>query len=140
MTDNTITEEEVEVIPIVEERLKTGKVEVETGRVRVRTVVDERQEMVRDQLVRGTVDVERVPMNVEVAQAPQVREEGDVTIIPVFEEVLVVEKKLMLVEELHVHRRVSTEDYEQPVTVRAQRAVVEREELDGRAAAESERT
>lgn len=140
MTDNTITEEEVEVIPIVEERLKTGKVEVETGRVRVRTVVDERQEMVRDQLVRGTVDVERVPMNVEVAQAPQVREEGDVTIIPVFEEVLVVEKKLMLVEELHVRRRVSTEDYEQPVTVRAQRAVVKREELDGMAAAQSERT
>ena len=121
-------DEEVEVIPIVEERLVTSKVRVETGRVRVRTVVDERQEMVRDQLTHGYVDVERVPMNVEIAEIPQVREEGDTTIIPVFEEVLVVEKKLMLIEEVHLRRRTSSEQVEQPVTIRTQRAVVERDE------------
>lgn len=126
-------EEEIEVIPIVEERLATSKVKVETGRVRVRTIVEEQQETIRDQLTRATVDVERVPMNVEVAEPPQVREDGDTTIIPVFEEVLVVQKKLMLVEEIHLHRRSAVEDFEQPVTLRAQRAVVEREESDDEA-------
>lgn len=123
-----MNDEEIEVIPILEERLVTSKVKVETGRVRVRTIVDERQEMVRGQLTHGYVEVERVPMNVQIAEPPQVREEGDTTIIPVFEEVLVVEKKLMLIEELHLRKRLTSEEIEQPVTVRSQRAVVEREE------------
>jgi stress response protein YsnF len=126
-----MTDEEVEVIPIIEERLKTSKVTVETGRVRVRTVVDERQEIVRDQLMRDRVEVQRIPRNIEISEAPVVREEGDVTIIPVVEEVLVVQKKLMLVEEIHLHRSRSHEEFEQPVTVRVQRAVVERERDSG---------
>ena len=120
-------DEEVEVIPIVEERLTTSKVKVETGRVRVRTVVDERQEVVRGQLRRGTVDVRRVPINMEISEPPQVRKEGDTTIIPVFEEVLVTQKKLMLIEELHVTDRISVEEFQQPVIVRSQRALVERD-------------
>lgn len=121
-----MSNEEVEVIPIVEERLLTDKVKVETGRVKVRTLVEERQEFVRDQLTRHHVDVERIPINIEVAETPAARQEGDTTIIPVVEEVLIVQKKLMLVEELHVRRRTTIEDYQQPVTVRSQRAVVER--------------
>lgn len=121
-----MTKEEVEVIPIVEERLLTDKVKIETGRVKVSTLVEERQEIVRDRLTRHHVDVERIPINIEVAEAPAARQEGDTTIIPVVEEVLIVQKKLMLVEELHVRRRTTTEDYQQPVTVRSQRAVVER--------------
>jgi stress response protein YsnF len=45
----------------------------------------------------------------------------------VLEEVLVVEKRLVLKEELHIRRRVETETVEVPVTLRKQRAVVERE-------------
>jgi uncharacterized protein (TIGR02271 family) len=118
--------EEVEVIPLIEERLLTDKVRVETGRVRVRTEVDQRQEVVRDRLRRHHVDVQRVPRNIEVSEAPAARREGDITIIPVVEEVLVVQKKLMLVEELHVRQRITEEEIEQPVNLRVQRAVVER--------------
>lgn len=120
-------DEEVEIIPIIEERLTINKVKVETGRVRVRTVVDERQEVVRDQVIRGTVDVRRVPVNMEISEPPQVRKEGDTTIIPVFEEVLVTHKKLMLIEELHVTDRVSVEEFQQPIVVRSQRALIERD-------------
>jgi stress response protein YsnF len=120
-------------IPLLEERLITGKREVETGRVRVRTVIDEHETIVRDTLARGSVEVERVPMHVEVSEVPQPREEGDVLIVPVVQEVLVVEKKLILTEELRLHRKTSTEDYAQPVTLRSQRAVVEREETSGEA-------
>jgi stress response protein YsnF len=54
-----------------------------------------------------------------------------VTIVPVLEEVLVVEKRLVLKEELHIRRRVDTESVEVPVTLRKQRAIIEREAQDG---------
>jgi stress response protein YsnF len=57
-----------------------------------------------------------------------VRTEGETTIIPVVEEVLVVEKRLVLKEEIHIRRLISKDDVEVPVTVRRQRAVVERDD------------
>lgn len=119
------------VIPLVEEHVSTSKRQVETGRVRVRTHVDERTEVIRHELARDEVDIERVPMNREIKYMPQIREEKGVTIVPVVEEVLVVEKKLMLVEEIRLSRKRSYEKYAQPVTLRAQRAEVLREELSG---------
>lgn len=124
-------EDETVIIPIGQEEIVVSRREVETGRVRVRTVIDERQEFVREELTRSAVDVERVPINVEVATMPEPRTEGDILIVPVVEEVLYVRKALVVVEEIRLHRRISTEKVEQPVTVRSQRAVVEREELGG---------
>ncbi|HEV2558062.1 MAG TPA: YsnF/AvaK domain-containing protein [Microvirga sp.] len=121
-----------ERIPLVEEEVRIDKRTVERGRVRVRTVTDEVEEMARATLDGETVEVDRVPVDRMVEVAPEIRTEGDVTIIPVVEEVLVVEKRLVLKEELHVRRRRTTEEVEVPVTVRRQRAVVEREgEQDG---------
>ena len=119
---------ETVVIPIADEELTVMKREVETGRVRVRTVVDERQELIREELSKTAVEVERVPVNVEVSTAPQPRMEGDTYIIPVVEEVLYVRKALVVTEEIRLHRQTSTEKVEQQVTVRSQRAVVERED------------
>ena len=50
---------------------------------------------------------------------------------PVLEEVLVVEKRLLLKEELRITRHATTEVAELPVTVRKQRAVVERLSSEG---------
>jgi stress response protein YsnF len=58
---------------------------------------------------------------------PHVRLEGSTTIIPVVEEVLVVEKALVLVEEIHVKRRTETETVQIPAMVRSERATVERD-------------
>ncbi len=58
------------------------------------------------------------------------RQEGDLLIVPVVEEVLVVEKRLVLKEELHIRRRVETESVEVPVELRRQRAEVERVPAD----------
>jgi stress response protein YsnF len=119
------------VIPLVEEHVSATKRKVETGRVRVSTHVDERIEVVRQKLERDEVEIERVPMNREIKDMPRIREEKGVTIVPVVEEVLVVEKKLMLVEEIRLRRTRGYEKYEKPVTLRAQRAEVERVELSG---------
>jgi uncharacterized protein (TIGR02271 family) len=124
-------EQESIAIPLVEERVTVGKRVVETGEVRVRTVIEERSELAGADLLREKVAVERVPRNEEVTVVPPVREEDGVTIVPVVEERLVVEKKLFLVEEIRLVRRSVTERLEMPVTLRAQRAVVEREESSG---------
>src|SRR5918995_306245 len=117
---------DTEVIPLVEETVRVGKREVRGGTVRVRTVVDTVEELARAELHGEKVDVTRVPVDREIDRAPEIRTEDGVTIIPVVEEILVVEKRLFLKEELHVRRQQTTENVEVPVTVRRQRAVVER--------------
>lgn len=64
----------------------------------MRTSTVEHEVTAWDIVQREQVEVTRVPMDIEVAQVPQVRIEGDVTIVPVLEERLVVEKRLFLVE------------------------------------------
>jgi stress response protein YsnF len=118
-------------IPLVEERLVTSKREVETGRVRVRTLVEENETLVRETLRHATVEVERVLIEREVDEIPPVREENGVTIIPVVREVLVVQKKLILAEEVHLRRQTQIEEHAQPVLLKTQRAVVEREQSSG---------
>ena len=129
--------QEYAAIPLVEERLTVGKRAVESGRVRVRVTVEEREEILTEQLARDDVKIERVQRNERLTEMPHVRLEGGTTIIPVVEEVLVVEKALMLVEEIHVRRVTETETVDIPATVRSERATVER---DGpRSAADSPR-
>ena len=120
-------QEQTQVIPLVEERLSVGKREVERARVRVHVHVDEREELVRQELARDDVTIERVPQNVRLTEIPQMRTEGTTTIIPVVEEVLVTEKMLVLVEEIHIHRRITTEMHEIPVMLRSEHAEVQRE-------------
>ena len=120
-----------EILPLVEETATIHKREVVTGKVRVRTVTDTVEELARASLQSDAVEVTRVPIDQVVDTAPEIRTEGDVTIVPVLEEVLVVTKQLVLKEELHIRRRVETETVEVPVTLRKQRAVVEREASDG---------
>ena len=98
-------EEQDLVIPLVKERVSTTKRNVETGRVRVSTHTDRHEEMVRVDLARDEVEVRSVPRVEEIDRLPEPREEGDVTIVPVVEERLVIEKKLVLVEEIHIRNR-----------------------------------
>jgi uncharacterized protein (TIGR02271 family) len=119
-------EQEVAAIPLVEERFSVEKRQVETGRYRIQVRVEERQERVPVELSHDEVEVERVPVNRAVTQLPSVRLEGSTTIIPVVEEVVVVEKKLFLVEEIHVRRRTATRTEEVPVTIRSEQAEIDR--------------
>jgi stress response protein YsnF len=116
-------------VPLVEEEVRLSKRETVTGRVRVRTVVDSTEELVRQELDTEQVSVTRVPIDRLVDVAPAIRTEGDVTIIPVVEEILVVETKLVLKEEVHIRRTLTKETVEQSVTLRKQRAIVERDEV-----------
>ena len=116
-------------IPLVEEVLGIEKRVVETGRVRVRTIVDEVPEVLRDALARETLEFERVAIDRPIEEAPPIREENGVLVIPMVEERLVAVKQLFLVEEVRVHRRRTLEPTEIAATRRVMRAEIER--LDG---------
>jgi uncharacterized protein (TIGR02271 family) len=119
-----------QVISLAAERLRIRKRWRRTGRVvvRVRPVAEEQA---FDIPVAGEhVDIERVPVDRWIDAPEGVRQEGDVTIIPVVEEVLVVEKRLRVREEIRI-RRIRSERREH-VT-----AVLRREEADVSRVAES---
>ena len=123
-----------DIIALVEETARIDKRVVETGRVRVETRTETIEQVLRETLRSDTVGVTRVPVDrviVEGDPVPTVRTEDGVTIIPVLEEILVVEKRLVLKEEVHVRQTSSGEDVEVPVTLRRQHAVIERIGPDG---------
>ena len=116
-------------IPLVEEKAVVSIREAVTGRVRVSAKTETFAEVVRQDLRGMRAEVVRMPINraLEPGETPpEPRTEGDVMIIPIFEEVIVVEKRLVLKEELHITQHLTTETVEVPVDLRRQRAVVER--------------
>ena len=124
-------DERPERLELVEERVEVGKRQVERGRVVVRTRVEEREELAEAALRREDVTVERVPVGRPVETAPAVREEDGVLIVPVLEEQLVVTTRLALKEEIRITKRSRTEHVREPVTLRSERAEVERREGRG---------
>ena len=114
------------VIPLHAEVVHVDAREVETGRVRVVKTVREEECVIDRPLAREDYEVRRVPVGRIVTEPPPVRREGDTMIVPVLEEVLVVEKRLMLKEELHLVRRRTVEPHTEVVMVRKEQADVQR--------------
>jgi uncharacterized protein (TIGR02271 family) len=119
------------VVPVIAEQLEVQKRKVEAGGVRIRKTVKEREEVVDEPLMREEVQVKRVPVNKVVDGPVPVRHVGDTMIVSLLEEVMVVEKRLMVKEELHITKE-QVESYRpQRVRLRTEEATVERVE-DGR--------
>ncbi|WP_229428891.1 DUF2382 domain-containing protein [Massilia sp. ST3] len=116
-------------IPVFEERLEVGTRVAETGRgVRIHKTVSELPVTIDERLAREEVEVRHVPVDRIVAadQAPATRYEGDTLVVPVLEEVLVVERRLRIKEELHITRVRREERYQDEVMLKAEQVHVER--------------
>lgn len=127
--DEVTTEQKI-IVPVVAEELVVAKRVRETGKVRVTTRVTERQEVVDEPLEQEDVLVERVPVNRVVEGPVEIRQEGDTMIVPILEEVLVIEKRLMLKEEVRITRRRAVTHTPQTVTLRREEVEVERLPLE----------
>jgi uncharacterized protein (TIGR02271 family) len=95
------------VIPVIREELKVEVKTVDTGKgVRVTKTVSEDEKVVDQPLTQERLIVERVPVGrlLKGPQVPGTRYEGDTLVVPVLEEVLVVEKKVRLKEEVRITR------------------------------------
>jgi uncharacterized protein (TIGR02271 family) len=113
------------VVPVVEETAVVHKERVVTERVRLHKRVREEEEVLDVPVRTEAIEVERVPVGRWIDAPAAVRREGDTTVYPVVEEVLVVEKRLRLVEEVRVTRRQATHRVRERVGLRREEIAVE---------------
>ncbi len=118
------------VVPIVEEQAHVEKHVVARENVQVSTSVTARDEQVNVTLFEEDIAVQRVAVGQVVNEASGPRQEGDVLIVPIYEEVLFVEKRLVLREEVRVTRLRRERQEHQSVTLRREDVHVERTALE----------
>ena len=125
---------EADKLRLFEETAKVSTETIVSGRVRITTATDVIADSVRQDLEGTRVEITRVPIDryVETGTvAPQPRTEGDVTIIPILEEVVIVEKRLLLKEEIHLRQHRTTVSVDVSTEVKKQRAIIERTDEKG---------
>jgi len=122
-----------------EETLEATTASVQRGTVRVLRHVETVpvQEVV--DAWRDDVVVERVAVNQEVDVAPAPRTEGDTIVVPVVDEVVFTETRLVLREEVRITRRRVNEPVTVEATVRRERVEVVNTPVSGEPATESVR-
>ena len=113
-------------IALMEEQLHITTRPVETGQVTLIKTVHETDETVTVPLLREEYNVERRAINQYVDELPITRQEGQTTIYPVVKEVLVVQKRLLLVEEIRVTHQQTQVEETQTVRLRREDLTVER--------------
>ncbi len=94
--------------------------------VRVETITRMHEQRVEIALMHEWIDIVHVPVGHFVDEVPDIRQEGDLIIMPVVEEVLVLERRLRLVEEVHIRRVDQIERRVETVVLRSQDAKVTR--------------
>ena len=124
------------VLPLLAEEVAVSKQVVETGRVQVARITHEREQLIDELLTHETVEIDRTPIGRQVDRVPPIIDEGDTVVIPIVEEVLVVERRLLLKEEVRVRRVHSTERHQESVILRHHEAVVTRLPVEAPAAGE----
>ncbi|QYF96159.1 YsnF/AvaK domain-containing protein [Massilia sp. PAMC28688] len=116
-------------MPVMREDVQVGTRQVDTGRgVRIHKTVSEQPHHIDQTLLREAVNVRRIPVDkiVSLTEAPVARQEGDTLIVPILEEILVVEKRLRIKEEIHITRTAQQEPYAETVMLRSEHVSVER--------------
>lgn len=114
------------VIPVIQEEAHITAQTTERGSVRITKRVHTQEETVDTPLRQERIEVERVPVERIVESPVAMHYDGDTLVIPVMEEVLVVEKRLLLKEEVRVTKYVGETQHQETVTVRAEEVAVER--------------
>lgn len=125
VNSSTTNQSERLVVPVLAEQLRIARQQIVTGGVRVRKTVHERIETIDQPVTEEQVDVERVAINRFIDEAPAVRYEGDVMVVPLLEEVIVVEKRLVLREEIRIRKQRATVNRPQQVVLRREEATLE---------------
>lgn len=118
-------------IPVIEEQAEIRAVSRETGVVRVRVESDQIDHTVALARVEHNYVAHRVPRNLAVTEVRAPWTEGDVLVVPVYEEIEVIERRLMLKEEIRLTPQALRATSEVDVPLRKERVVVERQAVDG---------
>lgn len=115
-------------VPLHAEEVAVSRRQVAGDTVRVSAVTREKERLLDETLTHERVEVERIPIGLPIDVVPPVREEGDTTIFSVVEEIVVIERRLILKEEVRIRRLRTTEHHRETVMVLEQNAVITRTE------------
>ncbi len=118
------------VIPVVQEEATIQTHQQDTANIKVQKKVVEVEKQINVPLLQEGYSVEHVPINQFIDHTPPIRQEGDRIIVPVVREVLVVEKRLELVEEVHLIKTTTTTQHRERVTLKKEELTVERTPAD----------
>lgn len=115
-------------LPVQREELRVTRRVVETGGVRVHKRVTERAQRIDETLWRDELEVRRVAIDKVVAPGamPAARYEGSTLVVPVLEEVLVVEKRYRIKEELRITKVRRPRQHAETVRLKSEELNVER--------------
>jgi len=120
-------------VPLVAETLDVDVQEQTTGRVRVSVRNEKIEQRIEETLSNVSARVERIPIGRELdagEEIPGPRMEDGVSIVPVLEERLVIEKRLVLVEEVRIESVTETQSVSAPITLRRQQLEIEQRSGD----------
>lgn len=117
-------------IPLKREEISIDKTWVEAGRVRVMTRPVTEDAHVETELRQQSVRIERTTVEQYVDEMPQPRQEGDTWVIPIVEEVLVIERRLLLREEVRVSRDERLTTFQETIPLQHDELVIDRTPLD----------
>lgn len=115
------------VLPLLREEVTVQKEVVETGRVAVARVTREHSELIAEPLTTELVEISRVPIGRQVDTMPAVSDDGETVVIPVVEERLLIERQLILKEEVRVRRVRTSGTHRAIVTLRHHEVAVNRD-------------
>lgn len=110
------------VLPVIEEQVVVGKKIVSKGGIIVTKEVLTEETSVETPVSTEHIDIERVPMNKYQESHPEIRQEGDTMIIPVLKEVI--EKRLLLVEEIRITKKTTSETRHEKITLSSEKVTV----------------
>ncbi len=113
-------------VPVMEERLRVEKRPTEE-RVTVEKRVESRDEWVEVPAESEEIEIERVAVNREVDSPVDAHYDGETLVIPLFEEVVVTEKRLVLREEVRITKHRSQRSRPEKVTLRREEVAVKRD-------------
>lgn len=116
-------------VPVVREEVQVDKRVVDTGRgVRIHKTVAEHPCHIDERLARDEVEISHVPVDriVPLDAAPATRYEGDTLVVPILEEVLVVERRVRIKEEVRITRTRREEHHAETVMLKSEQVSVER--------------
>ncbi|RKQ41619.1 DUF2382 domain-containing protein [Enterobacter sp. R1(2018)] len=109
-------------VSLAEERVELGTRKVVDRRIRITRTTRADEKLIETELTHEDALIKRVAKNeaVKPGNIPQVRQEGEVTIIPVIEERIEIIKHYFLTEEIHVIKKRRKETHQENITLRSQ--------------------
>jgi len=123
--------EHVETMPLAEEQAEIATHRKVDSRVQLTRSTHEVEKLLQAELTHEHVEIKHVAKNCPVADdySAEVRQEGDVFIIPVIEEQVEIVRRKVLKEEIHIHKHINKEEFQQSVTLRNQEVKITKKKL-----------